>query len=147
VIRLLRPVWSDTLEHFRSCGRGRAECVVLLTGPIDAPGFVDEAIHPEHIATAWYYRIDPSWLHQFHVALYRNARTIRAQVHTHKGRAFHSTTDDTYPAVNTPGFLSLVLPRFALGAMNEDDMWLAELDADGHWQHLHPAERIEGVSP
>ena len=145
MIRLVRPVWDDTLELLRRCGRGHLECVVLWTGPISTPDIVDAALHPEHSATAWSYRLDPTWLHRLHVDLYQQGRTIRAQVHTHGGKAFHSATDDTYPAVNVPGFLSLVLPRFAVGRVREDEMWLAELAVDGEWGHARPSKRIEGL--
>lgn len=145
MIRLAPPVWDDTLAHLRRCGRGHAECVVLWTGPIDASGVVDAALHPEHTATGLHYRLDQRWLDRLHLGLLRERRTIRAQVHTHGGAAFHSATDDAYPAVNTAGFLSLVLPRFAVGAIPRADMWLAELAADGGWQQVRPDECIEGL--
>lgn len=147
MLRLEGPVWNDTLVHFRRCGQGRRECVVLWTGPLDAPGSVDVALHPEHSATPMNYRVNTAWLHRLHLQLFEEHRTIRAQVHTHKGAAFHSVTDDTYPAVNVPGFLSLVLPRFALGQMTEEDMWLAELGQEGGWRSARPSERIEGIRP
>jgi hypothetical protein len=145
MIRLAAGVWDGTLEHLRQCGQGRVECAVLWTGPLDSPGLVDAALHPEHSATPRNYRIAQQWLDRLHLGLLRERRTIRAQVHTHQGAAFHSATDDRFPAVNVAGFLSLVLPRFALGAIPEADMWLAELAEDGDWRQARPGERIEGL--
>ena len=52
---------------------------------------------------------------------------------------------EVYPAANTSAFLSLVLPRFALGRIHEEEMWLAEIGEDGRWRRVVPSERIEGV--
>ena len=120
MLRLLGAIWSDTLEHLRGCGRDRAECVAFWTGSVDAPDVVDGVVHPVHVATPDDYGIDEKWLHQLHLDLYRQRRTLRAQVHTHRGRAFHSKTDDTFPAVNVAGFLSLVVPRFARPPVRRD---------------------------
>src|SRR5439155_11967407 len=97
-------VWRKTVDQLRACSRGRAECVVLWTGALDDASRVDEAIHPKHTATPTRYLIDGDWLHRLHVKLYRTRRAIRVQVHVHAGSAFHSITDDRYPAVGTEGF-------------------------------------------
>ena len=67
------------------------------------------------------------------LALAAERRSIRAQVHTHPGAAYHSRTDDHYPIVAAPGLLSLVIPRFALGPVGLAGAHLAELQADGSW--------------
>ena len=146
-LRLARTVWDDTLAYLRRCSRGKRECVVVWTGPASDRDLVDAALHPTHTATPLHYDIDGAWLHELHLSNYIAKRTIKAQVHVHAGRAFHSITDDTYPIVNTGGFLSLVLPHFALGPMSRDEMWLAQLSSDGDWHRVSIAEAIEGISP
>lgn len=145
MIRLRGSVWADTIGHLRTCGERRVECAVLWTGPIDEPGIVDRAVHPIHVSTRVHYRIDQGWMHAFHVSLYRERRTMRAQTHTHASRAFHSKTDDDWPAVNTAGFHSLVLPRFARAPLRIEDMWLAVLGDDGDWASVDPRQTIEGL--
>jgi hypothetical protein len=144
MLRLVSPVWERTLEILAACGAGRDECVALWTGPLGEPDVVDRALHPSHSKTPWNYRIDSAWLHELHLSLYRERRAIRAQIHTHKGTAFHSATDDEYPAVSAAGFVSLVLPHFAVGKLAVDDIWIAKLDDRGRWAKAEPADTIEG---
>ena len=124
----------------REHGGGKAECVVYLAGPLDAGGIVDDVLHPEHTAKAGFYEVDNGWLHQTWLDLARRGREIRMQVHTHKFDAFHSATDDQYPVVNTAGFLSLVLPRFATGPVGLEGAYLTQLEPDGLWSELNPSE-------
>jgi hypothetical protein len=135
---LLTEVFSTLREH----GAGQDECVVYLAGPLDTRSVVDELLHPEHAAFPGFYEIDQAWLHRTWLDLARRGREIRLQVHTHKFDAFHSETDDGYPIVNTAGFLSLVLPRFATGPVGLSDAYLTRLEADGRWHELDPAEEL-----
>jgi hypothetical protein len=60
---------------------------------------------------------------------------LRAQVHTHRGAAFHSPTDDRFPIVGEAGFTSLVIPHHA--ASNDlDAAYLCQLGIDGRWREL-----------
>jgi hypothetical protein len=67
---------------------------------------------------------------------------IRVQVHTHPGPAFHSAVDDTYPIIHTPGFLSLVIPNFALGTVGFDGAFLTEIQPDGRWRQVDISKRL-----
>jgi hypothetical protein len=127
---------TEAFSKLRSCGDGRRECVVYLTGPLGQAGIVDTILHPDHSARGNHYEIEPGWLDRTWVSLARERREIRVQVHTHGGRAFHSTTDDGYPIVQTAGFLSLVVPHFAQGTVGLSDAFLAELQLDGTWREL-----------
>jgi hypothetical protein len=133
VISVPRSIWAQTVGHLRTCGNGKRECVVYLTGPAALPGVVDEAIHPKHLATAGYYEVADEWFHSFWVDLDKRHRSVRAQVHTHGGRAFHSGTDDEGAIVQIPGYLSLVLPKFAMPADCLDGAFLAQLDDRGRF--------------
>src|SRR5262245_3753477 len=116
-------VWAATLEHLRRCGVDR-ECVVYWTARVDEPELVVDVVHPVHTSTRWHYEVAGSWLTKFAIELYRRRQTVRAQVHTHQGAAFHSRSDDAWPLVHTPGFLSLVLPRFARDPQVAESMYL-----------------------
>lgn len=130
---------AESFDHFRRCGAGRRECVVFWTGPLTDPQFVDDLVHPDHTSGPGGYEIDVAWLKRFWIELYQQTRTVRVQVHTHPCSAFHSSTDDAFPISQRFGFLSLVVPDFALGALNLDHAALFELREHGHWQELDPA--------
>jgi len=135
-------VWPETFEQLRQCGAGRRECVAFWLGPAQTPGVITRVVHPEHVATPWYYRVDDAWLTRFWLALAESHESVRMQVHTHRGRAGHSPTDDAGALVYQEGFLSLVLPRFAMQDDCRDRAFLAELDASGQWREVPVRERI-----
>ena len=82
---------------------------------------------------------------QFWRELLSSNSGIRVQIHTHPDKAFHSATDDAWPIIGTAGFLSLVVPRFALGPIGFREAYLAELCADGAWQRVPVTQRLEVV--
>lgn len=86
--------------------------------------------------------MDSKWLNAFWLSLARNNHGVRVQIHTHPGEAFHSLTDDTYPIIHTPGFLSLVIPNFATGPVWFKDAFLTELQSSGHWEEVSISERF-----
>jgi hypothetical protein len=137
-VDLLREVHAT----LRDCGGGRRECVCYVAGPLDQPGTADLVLHPRHRASAGGYEVDPAWLDRAWAALGRDGREIRLQVHTHPGAAYHSTIDDTYPLVRTPGFLSLVVPAFAAGSRPLDGAFLAELDERGGCRPVAVTDRL-----
>jgi hypothetical protein len=122
-----------TFDHFRRCGGGRRECVAYWTGPIEAPGRVDRVEHPRHRATRYGYEVDSAWVTAFFLALREDRRTVRLQVHTHPRWAGHSDTDDRFALVPALGFLSLVIPRFALGPVGLDGAVMVAMDEAGKW--------------
>jgi proteasome lid subunit RPN8/RPN11 len=142
MLTVATPVWEATLDHVRRCGDGRRECVVYWVGPADQTGVVDRVVHPVHRATAGYYELDDAWVTKFWLELARSGATVRVQVHTHAFSAFHSATDDKWPLVHVPGFLSLVIPNFGLGPLHADELFLVEIDDAGRWRRVDPQERL-----
>jgi hypothetical protein len=130
--RLLR----QSLTLLSDCGRGRRECVLLWIGDAAEPRTVVRLEHPAHVAHRGGYRIDPSWLLELWGRLAEDTQRIIAQVHSHPREAFHSATDDRFPIVSTPGFLSVVVPDFAQGRLDVRPWFVAELQADGSWKRL-----------
>jgi hypothetical protein len=147
VIEISSPIWSQTVEHFRTCGGRRRECVAYWIGPAHLPGTVTRVVHPIHTATGRHYRVDDAWLTRFWVELAGTGETVRVQVHTHGGRACHSPTDDEGALVYEPGFLSLVVPGFAMQDDAVDRTYLAELDAFGRWHEVTIGERLQWSCP
>jgi hypothetical protein len=58
---------------------------------------------------------------------------VRLQAHTHPGWASHSETDDRFALIPAPGFLSLVIPDFALGPVGLDRAVLVAMDDQSEW--------------
>lgn len=142
MLNITREVLEQSFAALRTCGAGRAECVVFWVGALERPEHVDEVVHPRHTATAVGYDVDPMWIGEFWLDLAERACAIRAQVHTHPGPAFHSTRDDSLPLIHTEGYLSLVIPRFASGPVGLSGTHLAERSSDGQWGARDPRELL-----
>lgn len=137
-----KGVLGQSFEYLRRCGGGHQECVVLWAGPLERPGYVDEVIQPRHSASAAHYDIDPAWVGELWLDLAERKLTIRCQVHTHPGAAYHSSRDDALALIHTAGYLSLVLQRFAKGQVGLTDSYLTVRDKDGAWLELDPTTTI-----
>lgn len=86
--------------------------------------------------------LDDQWVSEFWLELGDVNMGIRVQVHTHPGEAFHSPTDDAFPIIHKPGFLSLVIPNFGLGPVGFDEAFLTEIQPDGRWQEVAIPSRL-----
>jgi hypothetical protein len=133
---------AQTLSVLRRCGGGRAECVAFWAGPVDRPGVADTVLHPDHRSGRGGYEVSEEWLTEAWERLDEEGLAIRLQVHTHPFEAFHSATDDAYPIVATPGFYSLVLPRFGEEPQTLADAYLARLEADGSFVEVDLFETL-----
>jgi len=138
---------AQTLSTFRSCGIGRSECVAFWAGPISRPGLVDTFLHPAHSSGRGGYEVSDTWLTETWNRLDEECLAIRLQAHTHPRQAFHSAIDDSFPIIATPGFLSLVLPRFAMEPQTLGDAFLAQLQADGTFVQVEIAAVLGFEAP
>ena len=143
VLRVPAAILISTFDVLRECGCARYECVLYWTGPVAAPEVVDGLDHPIHRRSFGGYEIETSWLTSYWFRLAREQRSIRAQVHTHPGSAFHSGTDDHWPVVSVPGFVSIVIPNFAAGPVYLRDSWVGLVDTDGCWAEVMAETAIE----
>lgn len=144
-LRLSRQLLADTFACLRSCGDGRRECQGLWVGPWSDPGLVTRLVHPEHSASAGGFRLEDRWLTGFLNELADAGEGVRLQVHTHPGAAYHSQTDDRFPFILAPAFLSLVIPQFAQGPVGFEKAFLARVGDDGRWSEVNIAEHLEVV--
>ena len=143
--RLPRRMLDETFATFRSCGAGQRECQLYWVSPWDTPFNLTEVVHPQHLSSKYALSIDGSWINTFWNDLADRKLGVRVQVHTHPGEAFHSPTDDAYPLIHETGFLSLVIPGFAMGPLGFDDAYLTEIQPDGSWREVRVNSRL-GVS-
>jgi hypothetical protein len=112
----------DTLvrarEYLLRPGRRGNEGFVLFLGTLAEPvALVQTVVFPAQRALVG---ADGVGVHVSGDELFRISRwaadhgqIVLGQMHTHPTRAFHSTTDDTYPLVSLPGAFSIVVPNFA----------------------------------
>jgi hypothetical protein len=142
VYQLERNMLEETFEHFRACGAGREECQILWISSWDRPEVIAKVVHPRHTAHRGGFVLDDCWLNDFWMELADINMGIRFQVHTHPMEAFHSQTDDDYPIIHKPGFLSLVFPDFGRGPVGFDKAYLTEIQADGRWQEVTIPSRL-----
>lgn len=146
MISLPAEVLKAAFEHFRRCGEGRRECVVYLTEDLEQPELISGVIHPRHSASAAGYDLDSAAIGGIFTALAERHQTLRIQVHTHPGHAYHSARDDAMALIGTQGFLSLVIPNFGLGEVSLTDAFLAERDQSGDWRAVAVGERLAVIS-
>jgi hypothetical protein len=140
--RLEHGLLEETFRHFRECGRGRDECQALWLSSWSQPDGISKVVHPKHAAHFGGFVLDDAWLNEFWLELGNTNMGIRCQVHTHPGEAFHSRTDDEFPIIHSPGFLSLVIPNFALGTVGFKDAFLTEIQPDGRWEEVDVLSRL-----
>jgi hypothetical protein len=134
-LSLRSNIVTSTFQVFRDCGCGECECAVFWTGPA-GDDLVDGFEHPVHRRSPGGYEVDSDWLTQFWKQLAASRRSVKVQVHTHPGEAFHSATDDYWPIISQEGFLSIVIPDFAAGPPTLNRAWIGRLGANGRWQEL-----------
>jgi uncharacterized protein DUF2604 len=144
LLRLSQGIVPATFHILRECGHGECECAVFWTGPSQEE-LVDGFEHPIHKRSPFGYDVDSNWLTEFWKRLAASGRSVKVQVHTHPGHAFHSATDDEWPIVSQAGFVSIVIPNFAVGEPSLDRAWIGRLQADGKWRRLTSA--AEAASP
>jgi hypothetical protein len=129
---------EESFRQLRAHGQGQIECIVYWLALVDAVDRVDQVVHPVHSGSVAHYDVDSAWMTRFWFDLAERRKKVVAQVHTHPGAAFHSGRDDDLALISTVGFLSLVLPRFALGPVTLDGACLAVRKPEGDWQTVPP---------
>ncbi len=143
MIRVSKELVDRSIGELRRCGRGRRECVVYWTASLSSPTTVADVFHPAHRSSWAGYAVDDWWLTRFSVELADCRRTAVAQIHTHPGDwVAHSATDDGYVLVPSPGFISIVIPRFAAN-VDFDGWGVYVLSAVGTWRSAPEEVRIE----
>ena len=140
--RLERGLLDETFRDFRECGCGRDECQMLWLSPWSQPQTITHVVHPKHDGHYGGFVLDDGWLNDFWLHLGKTHMGVRAQVHTHPREAFHSRTDDEFPIIHTPGFLSLVIPDFGLGPVGFEEAYLTEIQPNGRWKEVPIPSRL-----
>lgn len=117
-LRVPSRVIDETWRALRDYAEERNEGFVLWLGQLqDAEAVVDTAFVPPQESVQSEegvgYFVTTETLFGLNVRLSETKLKLLAQVHSHPGRAYHSTTDDAYAVVTTEGGFSIVVPDFA----------------------------------
>lgn len=134
--QLPEALLQESFGQLRACGAGCRECQILWISPWADPQRLMAMAHPLHSASAVGFVVEDGWLNRFWLELADRKLGVRCQVHTHPGAAYHSATDDAFPLIRVPGFLSLVIPRFAQGPVGFRDAYLTQVQQDSTWREL-----------
>jgi len=145
LLRVASDIVQRTFSTLRECGRAECECAVYWIGPSESNA-VNGVEHPIHRRSPFGYEINDHWLTDFWKRLAASKHSVKAQVHTHPGEAFHSETDDNWPIVSKEGFLSIVIPDFATGEISLKNAWIGRLRGDGIWSRLAWPEQAIGLA-
>jgi hypothetical protein len=110
----LRPgVLQETQRLLHARSRSRSEAYTVWVGELEAKrAVVWEAWPVEAEADSWHAMISFDEVLKLGARVAMRNWFIVAQLHTHRGGAFHSPTDDAYPISSQVGFLSIVVPNF-----------------------------------
>jgi hypothetical protein len=140
MMRIICPtsIIQETLELLRRGGaRGEERVALWLSGAAPrTPARVLEIYEPDQIAEVDYFRLPPASMRALMAHLTATRRRIIAQIHTHPGRAYHSTVDAEWAIVRHVGALSLVLPKFAASTTPANflrQVKIYEYSAEGAW--------------
>lgn len=150
-VDLPRDCVSAVQAHLRSVGQQGYEGMALWVGVQQEQHFaVTETVIPaqRHIRTSdgVCVMVPAEELHRLNVWLYRRGLTLLAQIHSHPGRAYHSTTDDAYAIATTVGCLSLVVPNFAREPFDLARVAVYRLDAKANWNEVASAALMRMIT-
>lgn len=126
-------------------GRAQHEAVAIWIGRVmsDTEAVVDDAYVPDQTpiesddGVGVY--ISGEAITKLILSLEGDQRVL-ARLHSHPAFAYHSETDDLNRLISHEGAISIVVPYFARLGIRLDICSTNELDANGVWRELSPAE-------
>ena len=126
------------MQHNGSQGN---ESHALLVGTKSQEIFsISDVWFPEQTVSPVSYEVPEEEEFRINVELNKQKLTVIAQIHTHPGDAFHSSTDDDWPSIALPGSLSIVIPDFGfIDITNLDDWEVFQYDGKC-WRHMSKKE-------
>lgn len=150
-VRVPRSCAEAVHVHMRKVGRQGFEGLGLWAGVQTSDLFtVQEAVIPaqKHIRTEDGVCVvtEAEELHRLNVWLYRRKLSLIAQIHSHPGRAYHSSTDDRYAVATTVGCFSLVMPDFATGPFAIERLASYRLDSAGIWRGIGTSQAARMIT-
>lgn len=136
-LRFHQDTWTEMLAELRRRGDGRRESGAFILADRDRPRTVRRIVYLDDLdpdclngaislpGTAY----GPLW----ELCDQERLRVV-ADVHTHPGNGVQqSPTDRDNPMIATRGHLALIVPRFAVGPVQQHEVGVHEYLGDGRW--------------
>ena len=138
-------VLEATGGFLRDCGRQHYEAVVLWIGVVDIRdhGFVTAELIPRQVGYRGPDGVAVSIPGEEITRLFASLppdQMILCRVHSHPGRAYHSSTDDLNRLLSHVGAISIVVPDFARAPIDLGRCSINELDGSHRWRELPLSE-------
>lgn len=143
-----RHVIDDSWDLLREPGEQGFEAVVLWVGTVhdETTASVVAAVRPGQRAMSGdggcAVEVPPEALRQLISALPDHI-VVLVRLHTHPGEAYHSPVDDTNMLIAHEGAISIVVPDFAVAALDLATCSVNELRSQDGWRELEPEEVTE----
>lgn len=136
---------DQTLAALRAEGEFRVESLVFWGGAVaDRMAVVTHVFVPKGQGVhkhSLQVRVDESVIAALCGQLDPPRLVLLGQVHTHMGTAFHSQSDDRF-SLDTPGYVSIVIPEFARGDASARNQWaFYECEGSGRFRAIQAKER------
>lgn len=141
IVLVPRQVLDDGQSFLRAAGATGREGMLLWVGRRDGPTFeVTNLFIPQQRGIRTQdgvcVVVDPDALRRLNLEMYQQGLQLIAQVHSHPGRAFHSSMDDEFAIARTIGALSLVVPDFAVRPFSLEECATYRLSGLGTWDEV-----------
>ena len=142
-------VLDQTLAYFRGEGSSRFEGFTCWSGRIEtdrSASILHCAFPPDSNVGKheFFAHLDLAATTSIAEQIRSRGEFLLAQLHTHPGRAFHSSVDDNHSISQRRGFLSIVVPRFGLrkfyGRQTLTGCSVNEHQGAGIWREWNSAE-------
>jgi len=139
-VRISTRLLAETMEVLREFGTRRCEGMVLWVGEVgDEVAVIGRVlVPPQHAIQSENgvgYLVSNETLVALNRFLAQTKLRLIAQVHSHPGEAYHSSTDDQCAIVTTEGGFSLVVPNFGEAPANPA-CWAVYRLRGGRWTQL-----------
>lgn len=125
---------EETVRALREEGRDTVESIVFWAGGVsDSIATISTLLIPKGAGVSRHplqVRVDDRTMAAVCDHLDPPRSVLLGQVHTHRDKAFHSWADDQF-SLDTPGFLSIVVPRFARDGVDTWTEWAFFVCAGG----------------
>jgi hypothetical protein len=147
VYHISDELFNTTIQILRRRGRKRQEGLVLWSGIIAQDwlkAYVLNCIVPRRGHWGGGVTLNHKTLLAISNSLNEKKHVLLAQIHTHPGDFGQSLGDDCTPVIHRLGFISIVVPKFALDATLElSDCYIHEYLGSHFWRVFDKSEIVE----
>ena len=143
-INCQRKKWLWLLNELEQRGQQRHEAGVFLLGfeyrgrmQVAAEVFYDE-LDARAYSTGVCVLTGESFAKLWEICR-RKKLTVIADIHTHPGEAYQSSSDQTNPMVARTGHIAIIIPNYAKRPLNREEIGIYEYCGNHNWtDHSHP---------